>query len=287
MRSSHRIMLGIGTLTVGALGYALWSQNTEISPPRIDILQPTQEQSAAVSNGTEVSEPGNVSRKEIAQPALTPEQLEEKYAGYQVQGFVHENRRPLANVVIEGQTASIIPTESDVRQRWTTQTDHLGRFTLSVPADTLYDVEARLRTRSGQLRTNEVTVEARKKGDTNRVEIEFADTPDVSIEIQGDTIQKAYLQSAPEKNLEGFIYGSKVVFEDVREQQRYDLVVVTHNRSLIQDEIPVFDKDVKRQYQASEKRFGEITVRDRETKQGIPHAAIEITLPQFDRNLYH
>src|SRR3989338_2419099 len=101
MLSGQKTALGMGiaTVSMGVLGYVLWPSEDIAVPTTIKI-----EESPGITSTSQTTEkieriPPGEEQPEVQ--VLTPEEAEQKYAAYQVQGFVHRNNRPLQNVVIE------------------------------------------------------------------------------------------------------------------------------------------------------------------------------------------
>ncbi|MDP1694221.1 MAG: carboxypeptidase-like regulatory domain-containing protein [Candidatus Woesearchaeota archaeon] len=287
MRSARKILMG--SLIVGAAGIGsyVWSQHQDIAPP---VLRTTADTNTTNAEKTLVTSPGiaeaSASREDTTQPVLTPEQLEEKYAGYQVQGFVHMHQKPLQDVVVEALMARSVVRASPA---WTTKTDHTGRFYLKVPHNTLYDVEARFQTNQGAKKTREITnVNSEREGDKQLIEIEFSDTPDVLVQVEGSSlIKRAYLQKENKTTLEGLVQGAHVRFEDVDPKQLYNLCILTEDPAApIVDSIPVFEEDVARVYRNPATKWSQITVVDKKTKQRIPQAQIDLTLTGIEPSIY-
>src|SRR3989338_2184307 len=288
MRSIRKAIVGMcAAATVGILGYTFWPQDTESAPP---TLRTTADTNTTNTEKTSVSSPGiaeaSASREDTTEPALTAEQLEDKYAGYQVRGFVHMHQRPLQDVVVEALMAKSVAHTSPA---WTTKTDHTGRFYLKVPHNTLYDVEASFETNLGAKKRRELTnVTSEREGDKQLIEIEFRDSPDVLINVKGPSlITKAYLQKQNKRTLEGIVEGSQARFEDIDPNELYRLCVLTEDPvAPIVDLFPVFEENITKTYESAAAPFSQLTVIDKQTKERIPNAQIKLNLSLIEPTLY-
>ncbi|HLC72611.1 MAG TPA: carboxypeptidase-like regulatory domain-containing protein [Candidatus Nanoarchaeia archaeon] len=275
MRNTNKWILSLAGVTL--LGAAALMHTREESPPYINQPSSDPQRTQQITTEAQQEEENGTTRIRVSEEPKAQEDLREKYERFILNGQVIQEQKPLSNVDIEARVASIV---GNTQKAWRTETDQQGRFSIRVPALTSYDIEARFTTPYGKEKRREVT-----HAPSDNILIAFNDSPDVRLKVN-DNIRRAVLQTTGQKTLEGLVQGNEAVFEDVPEGTIYNAFIATINRAVIQDQIPVFDKDVERTYSAPQAVFGQIQARDTGEKSGIAGAVVTLTLPNIDQKIF-
>ncbi|GEM_PF-6470217 len=279
MRNISKWILSAAGATLLGAAAVLYTKENSLEPRGEFSTIPQEVQQETVTEKTQQHGKNGTTRVIVGEEPRTQEDLRKEYDRFVLSGQVRQDQRPLSNVNIEANVASIVRNTQNV---WRTKTDHNGRFSVRVPALTSYDIEARFTTEYGSEKRREVT-----HAPSENIDIIFDDSPDVKLSLRGDdTIKRAVLQTFTKKTLEGLIRGNEAIFEDVPEGTLYNVFIATASRAVIQDQIPVFDADVHRDYTAPQKIVGQIQARDARNKSGIAEAEIMLTLPNIDQEIF-
>ncbi len=217
------------------------------------------------------TETQSITQREIIATAKTLN-LEKKYMLHNIQGTVYRRNNPLEGVEVSATIARITGITGN---SLITQTDAQGQFSIPVPEYIPYDITAQIK--------NRVKI-AKTIIPDKPTAIIFEDSPDVTVVLkEGVPIRRAILQSN-DRTLEGIIQANQAQFPDV-ESRPYNLIITTES-AVVNDEVPVFDEDIRREYTIPESIFVVGSVIDKQHGRTVPNATVTLTLPEVDTQYF-